>query len=1178
MDSEIKLKVRGPAILVLVAAAHLAHAPPSRGEDQVPETASLHGVVLATDARPLTGIYSMEFRYFGDSGIEPAFAEVQPAVMVVAGHFDVELGTGTPLGEFAGHRSLQQVFAANAEVQLEVVIDGRVQEPRIRILPAGHSQRSRTQLSGAISTDDDRHWKGYDSASTATAVQAATLRPSGTNDPKTTPDTKNHETNPFLIAVVSLGVSTAVRDLPTIDPAFRPEVAVDEINPPRHEDLFDEDGNRFGTQTPAIADPLAPAAAGPAILASTPALTVGFEGIGNVNGLLPPDTEGAVGPNHYVQVVNLSYAVYSKTGTLLAGPSNTNSLWSGVSGPCQTDNDGDAIFLYDEHAGRWVLTQFAVSTGQAVCFAVSTTGDPTGTYNLYQVNTQRFPDYFKLGVWPDPSNNAYFMATNSGFRGQYDVYAVDRSNMLAGSAARASQFFQNYPNLLMPADLDGPNLPPAGSPGLFYTFRDGGESYFGSPPTDSLDLYKFQVDWTTPANSTFTLAQQFTPPNFAQFNWTVCGLFVSNCLPQPDTSVTIDSASWWPMQRLQYRNFGGHETLAGSWTVDVTGTPNHAAPRWFELRRSGGAWSIEAQGTFAPDALHRWMPSVAVDGSGNMALGYSVGSSGVYPSLRYATRLAGSATFQNEAVMMAGSGSQTHGSGRWGDYSSMEVDPSDNCTFWFTSEYIATTGSANWQTRVGAFTLSACGALTSTPTSHEVCTGAGSVGYDVTLLKRFVGTTNLSLTGCPTGASCAFSVNPVINPATTSTLTVSGLAGVAAGDYVLQVTATDAGDGSNTADIPLDLVLSDSLPPAPTLVAPLNGATNVDIVPTLEWTASAQALDYDLEVATDPGFLSIVESQTGLTGLSHTLASLAATTTYYWRVRGTSLCGDGAWSTTFSFTTRSLPPILLVDDDDNNPDVRSYYTDVLDAMGLLYDIWDTNNSDSEPDATLMLAYEQIVWFTGAEFGGFAGPGSAGEAVLGTFLDAGGCLLLTSQDYLFDRGLTTFMQSYLGVASGTNDVTQTTVTGQNSFAGLGPYTLTFIFTNYSDRLTPDGTADLAFLGDVVGEESAAVAKLTTDSTQSSVRALPRPDAAAGRHCGAERGGLQRDGGRHPGHDHGDTHRWQLRRGLGGLRNGGRRQRDGGCGLHSDHGDDQLCRRGCGREDLPSDDPRRLDLGG
>lgn len=221
-----------------------------------------------------------------------------------------------------------------------------------------------------------------------------------------------------------------------------------------------------------------------------------------------------------------------------------------------------------------------------------------------------------------------------------------------------------------------------------------------------------------PANSTFTQTAVITPAQgLADFNWTVCGFFVIACLPQPDVIYAIDSLSWWPMQRLQYRNFGDYETLVGSWTVDLnpTGEPNHAGIRWFELRRGKagkGPWTLHQQGTWAPDADHRFFPSAAMDESGNIAVGYSVTSATTYPGIRYATRSAGDppGTLQPEATLFEGLGSQTF-SNRWGDYSSMEVDPADDCTFWYTNQYQPETGSFNWVTRIGTFKHPDCETL-----------------------------------------------------------------------------------------------------------------------------------------------------------------------------------------------------------------------------------------------------------------------------------------------------------------------------------------------------------------------------------------------------------------------------------------------------------------------------------
>jgi len=420
----------------------------------------------------------MVFRYMGSNG-GVLLTEHQEEVQVTAGHFEVELGSGRlDAGIF---ESLEAAFEANPRVEVEVTIDGEVQTPHVGILPSGHSLKSRLVAAGLRAEDDeddeddeDLHWKHYEDRSGATGVQAAILAPAGSPYDQRPVETETQRFNPFLYEIHGPMPSIAVRDLPVVE-AMTPMPESEEINLPRHEQIFDENGNRYGTQAPTQPDPLAALSEAYTPDEKTPSLLVDFEGINNINGVLPPDTEGAVGPNHYVQVVNLSFAIYSKSGALISGPFNTSSLWTGFGGPCETYNNGDAIFPYDQPADRWVFSQFAVSAGnQDVCFAVSQTGDPTGSFWLYSVTMPKFPDYYKLGVWPDPANSAYFMGTNTGFGGEYDIAALDRDRMLSGAAARPAQVFQDHPNLLMPADVDGPNLPPAGSPGLYYTFRDGG--------------------------------------------------------------------------------------------------------------------------------------------------------------------------------------------------------------------------------------------------------------------------------------------------------------------------------------------------------------------------------------------------------------------------------------------------------------------------------------------------------------------------------------------------------------------------------------------------------------------------------------------------------------------------------------------------------------------------------
>ncbi len=868
------------------------------------------GTVLDAEGRPVSGSHDMVLRYYGAAGTQPLFVEALADVQVNDGCFELALGSGAVFEDLQ-FDALEGVFAANPDVELEVVIDGRLQEPRLRILPGGHSEASRLVLAGVVVDDDEPHSKGFRSKSTASAVQAASLRPGGRVSSGVIVNTPTMQSNPFLVDVVSLGESEPLRQqtsVTVLPPAKRGDDAA-EVNPPRHEDLYDENGHRYGTRTTKIDDSLVASGRGPG---TTPGLSVEFEGVGNLSGVLPPDTEGAVGPNHYVQVVNSFFAVFDKSGANLSGPFETRTLFAGVGGACQNDNSGDAIFLYDEHADRWVLTQFAVSSGQAVCFAVSTTPDPTGAYHRYQVNTTRFPDYYKLGVWPDPDNNAFFMGTNTGSSGQYDIYAVDRESMLAGVAARPAQLFQNHPNLLMPADLDGDRPPPAGSPGIFFTFRDGGEPYFGSPAADSIDIWEFDVDWSTPGNSTFALVQELTPPEINDFNWTVCGFFVQNCLPQPGTSTKLDSASWWPMQRLQYRNYGPHEGLVGSWTVNALAVGTKAAPRWFELRRTTGAWEVHQEGTHSPeDDAHRWMPSISADGSGNLAIGYSVvdADASLFPSIRYATRNEGDplGTLQPEATLITGGGAQTSSSSRWGDYASMDVDPSDDCTFWFTSEYLSSTSSAGWKTHVGAFSVPGCTGfvgLRVTPAVQEVCGSVGTAVYGVELTAPFVGTTDLAVNGCPANATCDFTVNPVVNPATASSLEVSGLVGVAPGDYALTVRATDP-NTTESLDLIAGLTVFAGTPATPALVNPSDGSVNVVWDPVFEWAVASGASAYRLEVATDAGFATVVLDESDINGTSFQGSGLTPSTQYFWRVTAANTCG-AEQSLVFDFTTESV--------------------------------------------------------------------------------------------------------------------------------------------------------------------------------------------------------------------------------------------------------------------------------
>ena len=441
-----------------------------------------------------------------------------------------------------------------------------------------------------------------------------------------------------------------------------------------------------------------------------PGINVSFAGIGTASstcgGCYPPDTNGEIGPNHYVQTVNTAFQVFSRTGTSLYGPAANNTIWTGFGGPCQTSNDGDPVVLYDQIADRWLMSQFTASAPYYECVAVSTSPDPTGTWNRYafQTDSTIFPDYPKLSVWPD----GYYMTTNEFAGGSSYVgprpYAFDRQKMLQGQPAtfqRNAAALGNTFGPLLPVDLDGSVLPAAGTPGYFI----GLDSV--------LRIYKFQVNWVTPANSSFTSVNTLTPAAFTE----LCPS-TRACIAQSGTTAKLDGIGDRLMFRAPFRpNVGGN---GGSvlLTHQVNVGSGQAGVRWYELRGiTTNSPSIFQQGTFAPDTTSRWMGSIAMDASSNIAVGYSASSSTLFPSIRYAGRLAadplGQLT-QGEATLLTGASSQTASGNRWGDYSDMSIDPLDDCTFWFTTEYNIG-GGASWATRIGSFKFPTC--ITGTPTA-----------------------------------------------------------------------------------------------------------------------------------------------------------------------------------------------------------------------------------------------------------------------------------------------------------------------------------------------------------------------------------------------------------------------------------------------------------------------------
>lgn len=540
---------------------------------------------------------------------------------------------------------------------------------------------------------------------------------------------------------------------------------------------------------------------------------------------MPPDTVGDIGPNHYVQATNMGvFRVFNKSGTPLTATARINTLFSSLvaTSPCRTQTDGDPVVNYDPFADRWLISQFAISGAtDGQCIAVSTTADPTGSWYAYffaQPNTN-FPDYPHWGVWTD----GYYLATHD-FNAAGTAYiegsfwAFDRNKMLAGDATASYIRFSRADSFgHMPADIDGYMPPAAGTPEMFFECQS---DEFGQAGGDGLLSWEFVPNFTTPASSTFTVKPHLPT---AAFDPTDVSNYVATRAvmeqPQPATLSTqsLEGVGGRNMFRVGYRNLG---TLASpvnsyvsNWNVNVSGvTPNsqsnhQSGIRWIELRRSGvGTMSVFDQGTHAPDAVsgtgrNRWMGSIAQDNNGNIALGFSRSGPGAaeFPDIVWAGRTGGIAAAgtmnEGEATVYASTGVQNQGSpnSRWGDYSSMTIDPVDDCTFWFTSEWRDSiyngTGSNNpfkWSTRIANFKFPSCtaqpkGQIAATITS--CATGLPISGATVTAYA-------LAFTRS-TGAAGTLGSNIIIAP---GTYTVA----VYASGYVSRSTTVTVTDSSTS--------------------------------------------------------------------------------------------------------------------------------------------------------------------------------------------------------------------------------------------------------------------------------------------------------------------------------------------------------------------------------------------
>jgi len=650
-----------------------------------------------------------------------------------------------------------------------------------------------------------------------------------------------------------------------------------------------------------------------------PTPTNNFDGVGNgfsgpqgtftVNSA-PPDTNGTVGPQDYVQIVNTDFAVFNidstrgAVGSVRYGPVAINTLWSGFGGLCQSDNDGDPVVVYDSIANRWLISQFAVTNPNPdyyQCFAVSTTSDPTGSYNRYSFAYTNFPDYPKISLWPDAYYGTFNLFDSSNAFVGAQACAFDRSSMLTGANASQQCFTtsSNYGGLLA-STLTGSTLPPSGSPN-YITALD---------TTTSLAFWKFHVDFTTPANTTFTGPSSIAVASYAE----ACG--GGTCIPQAGTTTQVDSLADRLMYRLEYRNFGSYESLVVDHAITVGSS---VGMRWYEIRSPGATPTVFQEGTYAPDATYRWMGSIAEDQSGDMAMGYSTSSSSAHPGIAYTGRLVTdplNTMPQGENSMIVGAGSQTGTLTRWGDYSSMSISPSDGCTFWYTNEYIPANGSFNWKTRIGSFKFASCGSsgsndfsISANPTSLSIQQGGNANStISTAVTSGSAGTVNLTTSGAPSGMTAT--VNPTsVTAGNSSTLTVTVGASVATGSYPITVTGTE-GSATHNATVTVTVTAPPtndfSISANPTSLSIAQGANGTSTISTAVTSGSAGTVN--LTAAVSPSGPTASLNPTSVTAggsstLTVTVGASVATGTYTVTVTGVE--GSATHNATVTVTVTS---------------------------------------------------------------------------------------------------------------------------------------------------------------------------------------------------------------------------------------------------------------------------------
>lgn len=493
-----------------------------------------------------------------------------------------------------------------------------------------------------------------------------------------------------------------------------------------------------------------------AMVASFDGLGVGMEGPQGTASLInPSDNSLAVGPEHVMQTVNTRMAIFTKDGKAVYGPVANNTVFKGFGGACEKFNNGDTVVRYDQLAGRWLIVmptfrrgdvrpdqpqpgragdpaQVSV-VGQAgqpgaatplfvpprqlaqppqprgqrppeppgpysMCYAVSTSSDPLGSYYRYEFLRPLFPDYPRPAVWPD----GYYIPTSTGDEViQKHACVAERAKMLRGEPAREQCVIIDGVNFLNNADIDGKAVPPPGAPNIM--LAAGGTQLKGVFEDDGIYAWKFQVDWEDASKTKVTGPEKIT---VAPYRY-LCDGQLTNCVPQPGTNQRLDSQGDKIMARLVYRRIGNRESIVAVHSVNTSA--GGGGVRWYEFRVDPRRnLKLHQQGTYAPDNLYRWMASPAMDRFGNLGIGYSFGGGSHFPGQRFAGRLAGDppgVLSLRESILIEGEAAQNVM--RWQDYTQTAVDPSDDCTIWFVGDYVKK-GETRYTSRIGAFRFPGC--------------------------------------------------------------------------------------------------------------------------------------------------------------------------------------------------------------------------------------------------------------------------------------------------------------------------------------------------------------------------------------------------------------------------------------------------------------------------------------